>query len=307
VTPPLPKVIVLALNWNRKDLVLSCLASLREQSYENFEVAVVDNGSTDGSENEIRQRHPWAEFIQNGDNLGYAGGNNQGIRAAIARGADYVFLVNNDTKFDRQCIAELVKAAEKNRDYGILGPVAFSYDGGNGALNSGFQLDWTLDRFFPFHRIEGNVVLNQSEEVCPVDAVQGDAFFVRREVFERIGLFDERFFLLVEECDFCLRAKEAGFMTGVAKGARFYRMISPSVGTSTPLRSYYATRNILLLISKHAKSGQKGRIQRHFLKKIGWDLKGYYLPERHLKNAMAHLHGCFDYFLNRFGRCRLYS
>lgn len=303
----LPKVIVLVLNWNGRDFTLNCLASLKEQEYENFEVTVVDNGSADGSEAEVKKSHPWVRFIQNGDNFGYAAGNNRGIRAALAQNPDYIFLVNNDTKSDQSCIAELVRAAEAESAYGILGPVAFSYDGGNGALNSGFKLDWTLQRFFPFRCVEGNLVLNQKEEVHQVDAVQGDAFFVRREVFERIGFFDERFFLLGEECDFCLRAKDAGFLTGVVKEARFYRMISPTVGTNTPLRSYYATRNILLLISKHVRNGQKSQIQRHFLKKIGWDLKDYYLPANRLKNALAHVHGCLDYFLNRFGRCRLYS
>ncbi len=304
---PLPKVLVLVLNWNGKHFAVKCLDSLKEQAYENFEVVLVDNASRDGSEEEIRENYPWVKVIQNGDNLGYARGNNQGIRWALTQGAEYIFLVNNDTKFDPQCIAELVRTAEKNRDYGILGPVAFSYDGGNGALTSGFQLDWSLGRFFPFRFVEGKSILEQTEEVFPVDAIQGDAFFVRREVFGQTGLFDERFFLLGEECDFCLRAREAGFLTGVARTARFYRMISPTVGTNTPLRSYYSTRNIFLLISKHVKNGQKGQIQRHFLKKIGWDLKGYYLPTNRFKNALAHLHGCFDYFFGRFGRCRVYS
>ncbi len=307
MTTPLPKVIVLILNWNRKDFALNCLASLKEQEYENFEAVVVDNGSTDGSEVEIRKSYPNVRIIQNGDNLGYAGGNNQGIRLALEQGADYIFLVNNDTRFHSRCLSELVDQGEKNPDYGILGPVAFSYNGENGALNSGFELDWGLNRFFPFRYVDGRVVLNQGKEIYPVDAVQGDAFFVRREVFERIGLFDERFFLLGEECDFCLNAKEAGYLTGVVKKAKFYRMISPTVGTSTPLRSYYATRNILLLISKHVRNDQKGRIQFHFLKKLGWDLKGYFIPASRFRNTFAHLHGCFDYFFKRFGRCRLYS
>ena len=307
MTAHLPKVIVLVLNWNRKNFTLKCLESLKEQDYQNLEMVVVDNGSSDGSEAEVKARHPWAGFIQNGDNLGYAGGNNRGIRSALARGADYVFLVNNDTKFDRRCIAELVQTAEKNRNYGILGPVAFSYDGGNNALSSGFELDWTLFRFFPFRFVEGNLVLNHQEDVYRVDAVQGDAFFVRREVFEKVGFFDEKFFLLGEECDFCLRAKAAGFLAGVVKKANFYRMVSPVIGTDSPLRSYYSTRNILLLISKHAKNGDQGRIKLHFLKKIRWDLQGYFLPARKLRSALAHLHGCLDYFVKRFGRCRLYS
>src|SRR5436190_7401977 len=116
-----PSVAVIVLNWNGRDDTLACLESLAGLNYDNFQVMVVDNGSTDGSVGAIRPRFPGVEIIETGRNLGFAEGNNVGIRLALDRGMDYVFLLNNDTVVDPSLLSELVAAAERCPEGGIFG------------------------------------------------------------------------------------------------------------------------------------------------------------------------------------------
>ena len=310
-----PKVFILVLNWNGKDHVLGCLDSLKDLEYKNFEIAVVDNGSVDGSERATQELYPNVNVIQNRRNLGYAEGNNRGIQSALENGADYIFLVNNDTRIHQKCLTELVKAAEENSNVGILGPIAFDYETGRQPLDSGFRINFDLPgRSLIFEPISRESMSERANNVFKVDFVQGDAFFVRKTVFKKIGLFDQRFFLLNEEADFCIRARNAGFDTAVVKSARFQRMNSPTVGKNTPLRSYYATRNTFLFVSKHTTGVRKRRSIIQILKKITWDIKDYYLPNlfrtkdfTYFKNILAILHGSFDFFIKKFGRVRIWK
>ncbi len=270
---------------------------------------VIDNGSTDGSEEDIRSRYSWVTFLQNGENLGYAEGNNRGIRRALADSADYIFILNNDTKVFSDCISRLVSAAENNSSFGIFGPLAFDYDDETKVLESGFKLEWHPVKRYPFTPFEGDEILTQNAEIFSVDVVQGDAFFVRRKVFEYVGLFDPQFFLMHEESDLCIRAKKYGVKIGIVKSAKFQRMISGTFGRGSNLSQYYAYRNILLLIRKNTQG--KERRQRFFnqFRKLKWDLWDHCMMNffktkdvSYLRKAKPMILGCLDYFLGRFGR-----
>lgn len=304
------KVFILVLNWNGKAYTLSCLDTLEDLEYGNCETIVIDNGSTDGSEEAIRTLYPAVKVIQNGRNLGYSEGNNRGIQFALEHGADYIFLINNDTRIQKNCVTELVKRAEENPNFGILGPVAFDYETGKEPLDSGFQIDLEVSEHGSiFKSINGERILNQANAVVEVDFVQGDAFFIKRAVFEKVGTFDSRFFLLHEEADLCVRAKNAGFSVGVVKNAAFQRMASPTIGVNTPLRSYYSTRNTFLFVSKHSPASKRERNIKQTVRRIKWNIQGYYLPSfcktgclNYLKCVVSILRGCADFFLGRFGR-----
>ena len=120
VGTPMPSVAVIVLNWNGRDDTIACIESLDEVEYPRFDVMVVDNGSSDGSVAAIRQRFPHLEIVETGRNLGFAEGNNVGIRLALDRGVDYVFLLNNDTVVHPSVLEELVAAAERCPDGGIF-------------------------------------------------------------------------------------------------------------------------------------------------------------------------------------------
>lgn len=310
-----PKVVILVLNWNRKEITCACLDSLKNLEYDNYEVLVIDNGSKDGSEEEIRVRYPWAGLLQNGENLGFAEGNNRGIKWALQNGADYIFLINNDTVIDEHCVSRLVDAAEWNSSFGILGPIAYEYGSWAEPLSSGLHLHWGSNWVWPFKWGNVNEMLASEEELFPFDLIQGDAFFVRRSVFEKIGFFDPRFFLFFEEYDLCLRAKGNGFGVGIVKSARYQRMKSATIGTY-PYRSvYYTTRNFLFFLFKNFGFSKKRSVLAHYLKRVKWDFE-----DRILKNALkGHergellnffsrtfpmAHGCFDFLTGRFGKLK---
>src|SRR5436309_4726879 len=142
-----PKVHIIILNWNGRADTLECLASVQRINFPDFETVVVDNGSTDGSEEAIRAAFPDITFIQTGENLGFAEGNNVGIRHAIECGADYVFVLNNDTTVDPNILAALVAEAEKNPNAAILGPKIYFYDRSDVINSAGGSINYeTLER-----------------------------------------------------------------------------------------------------------------------------------------------------------------
>ena len=292
-----PKVIILVLNWNRKDLTMACVESLASLNYDHYEIVVLDNFSDDGSEQAIREKFPSVTVIQNGANLGYAEGNNRGMRWALAHGADYVFILNNDTKVDRECLSNLVKVAETDRELGILGPRPFSY------LESEKPLKYTYA--LNQENFVANCTPKEDESACDcgsyrlVDWVQGDAFFVRRKVFETIGFFDPKYFFGFEEIDFCCTARKAGFKLGVVKLGKFWRMDGGTLPRQSPLRARYVARNELLLIWKHAKGVKKLSATFYFLKRKKWEIEDERLP---LENIMAILRGVLDFIFGRFGK-----
>ena len=120
--PSQPKVFIIILTWNRLSDTLECLESVKKIVYPNYEIIVVDNGSTDGSAEAIARRYPEITLVKNESNLGYAAGNNRGMETALHMGCDYVFLLNNDTTIDAVCLDELVNRAESDPRVGAAGP-----------------------------------------------------------------------------------------------------------------------------------------------------------------------------------------
>ena len=123
-----PTVCIVVLNWNRRDDTLDCLASLEGLDYPSRWTLVVDNGSTDGSAEAIERAYPAVDVIRAGENLGYAEGNNLGLREALKRGADYVLVLNNDTLVARQMLTHLVAAAEVDQQVGAAGPTIYFHE-----------------------------------------------------------------------------------------------------------------------------------------------------------------------------------
>ena len=193
---PFPKVSIVVLNYNGKDDLRKCLLSLFRLDYSNFEVIVVDNNSTDGSLEEARQHFPRVVFIKNAENLGFSVGNNVGIRYVLEKMTDFVLLLNNDTEVEKSFLTKMIKVANLNPQAGLLSPLIFA--GNTDKIwFSGGSIDWF--RMKTTH-LEG-----------ALDALSGCAMLIRAEVFAKIGLLDEDFFLYFEDTDFSLRARQAGF------------------------------------------------------------------------------------------------
>lgn len=242
-----PHVTIVILNWNGLSDTLACLESLQRLDYPDYEIVVVDNGSTDGSVPVIRERFPVVTMLENAENWGYAGGNNVGLRHAMAQGADYALLLNNDTVVDPAFLGILVNAAEAEPAVGIAGPTIYYYEQPDIIWSAGGAIDWRrgstrmvgLDE-----RDEGQF----GAEPRPVDFVTGCAMLVRRAVLERVGLLDERFFAYYEETEWCVRVRRAGYKIVHVPLARIWHKISPAAQADSPLVHYYMTRNRLLFL-----------------------------------------------------------
>ena len=180
-------------------------------NYPNFEVVVVDNNSKDGSLELARLNFPRATFIKNEQNLGFSVGNNIGIRYSLERMADFVLLLNNDTEVERDFLAKLLAHANIHKRAGVLSPLVFFGQSEN-IWFSGGKIDWL--RMKTVHIKE-----KLKNDFFSSDFISGCAMLVRAEVFRKVGLLDEDFFLYWEDVDFSLRTKKAGFDLSIVANA----------------------------------------------------------------------------------------
>ena len=259
-TSDLPKVVVVVLNWNGRMDTLACLDSLADVTYPNWEVIVVDNGSEDGSVEAIRKAHPAATVIESAENLGFAGGNNLGLEAALRRSADFILLLNNDTIVAPDVLSAFVTAAREHPDAG-------AYSGRIYFLSDPQRLWYAGTRWSPpdaaFEHIGQGVVDggNSFEEVRETDYACGCAMFLRASAVRGIGPLDERFFLLFEETDWCSRAKRAGLRSLFVPQARLWHRVSAALGgRGVPLYEYFYTRNRLLYARMHLGRGRRAAV-----------------------------------------------
>ncbi|HEX7976348.1 MAG TPA: glycosyltransferase family 2 protein, partial [Anaerolineales bacterium] len=182
-----PKVFFVILNWNQGAMTLDCLRSLQSLTYPNYQVVLVDNGSTDGSPDLIRAQFPDCILIESKENLGYSEGNNLGIRCAIDQGAAYLMLLNNDTLVDPEMLTRLVRAAEADPQIGIAGPTMFYADPPDMLWGGENRIVWQRSA----------VVRNRMGECLdpeflrgqdPIDAdyIDSCAILIKREVLEKV-------------------------------------------------------------------------------------------------------------------------
>jgi GT2 family glycosyltransferase len=209
-----PKVFVIILNYNGKETINACLASVFKNNYPNFEVVVVDNNSTDGSFEMAKSGFSKANFIKNEENLGFSSGNNAGIRFSLERGAEYVFLMNNDAEGEVDFLKNIVHVAEEKKETGVLSPVIFNKETKQ-IWFSGGKINWL--RMKSVHETDA-----KKEEASESEYVTGCAMLIRAEVFKKIGLFDEDFFLYWEDADFSIRSRRAGFKNTVVSNSWVY-------------------------------------------------------------------------------------
>ncbi|MDN3507044.1 MAG: glycosyltransferase family 2 protein [Simkaniaceae bacterium] len=243
------KVGVIVLNWNGREDTSQCLLSLQELT-SPVEVYLVDNGSTDGSLELFKKDFPHFRLIENGFNLGYAGGNNVGIELALKEGCEFIFILNNDTVVDVGIIEAFLESF-KRESVGILGARIYRMDDPKrldhiGGLWNGRKMDFD----YVGYKAKDEDIPGELDYVC------GAAIMVRREVFEKVGLFDPRFFLFWEEADFCMRARKAGFLVEHCRSAKVWHKISASFTGGKPHAAYFLWRNRLLWIERNF-SGRK--------------------------------------------------
>ncbi len=238
-----PKVSVVILNWNGKDDLVACLRSVFSLSYKNFDVVVVDNASRDGSIEAAKSAFSRAHFILNTENVGFASGMNIGIRFALSQGAEYVWILNNDTKCDRRSLSELVSVAESDEEPALYSPIVLSPDGSE--WFSGGEIRYA--RMRTEHIRPSGTILGDPN---PYDTgyLSGCALFLSRKAIESVGLFDEGYFLYYEDADLSVRAIRKGFHLRIVPKSV---VVHSEKSSENPEKTYWLVRSGLLFFKKH--------------------------------------------------------
>lgn len=238
-----PACIVI-VNWNGWRDTLACLASLADLRYAQTHVIVVDNGSTDGSAARLRERAPALHVIETGRNLGFAGGSNVGIHAALERGAAYVWLLNNDTIVDPDALGALVDVMERYPSVGIAGSRITYLDRPDTLWSAGgrFVRPWG----WAAHRGEREPDRGRFATLADVAFVTGCSLLVRAGAARAVGPLEEGYFLFWEDVDWCVRARRGGWRVVYVPGSLVRHKLGASLPRDDGLRWRYEGRNRLL-------------------------------------------------------------
>jgi len=296
-----PLVYIVILNTNRRDDTLSCLESLKGSSYPNQRILVLDNASTDGSVMAIREAHPQVEIILLGANLGYTGNNNVGIQEAVAKGADWVLVLNEDTVLAEDCLAKMIEFGESNPRAGVLGPLVYHFAEPGVIQSAGGSLG---DNWDSVHIGQNEPDAGQYTQPRMVDWISGCAILVRRKAIEQVGMLDERFFYYWEETEWCLRLCRAGWQVWHVPEAKLWHKGVQRDYQPSPSVTYYSTRNRLLMLGKHHAPVRVWlRAWVVYLRRfISWTVRPKWREKRAHRDALWQ--GMRDFLLRRWGMRR---
>ena len=246
-----PRVTAIVLSWNNFPDTRACLLALRAQDYPALSIRVVDNASTDGSLAALRAEFPDIALHANERNLGYTGGNNLAIRAALADGAAFVWLFNNDAVAAPDVLSRLVAIAGADPGIGLLSPLIARAAPGAGFDFAGGLIDMAGGGY----QTTEDPAQGQAWQAAHPDRfmLTGTALLARRALVERIGVLDERFFAYWEDTDYAWRALRAGWRNHLAFGVTVGHAAKPpaATGLGRPHFYYYMARNELLFWRKH--------------------------------------------------------
>jgi len=246
-----PKVSIIILNWNQKDLTVACLKSLLSVDYPNYEVIVIDNVSTDGSCEAIEKHFPSVCLIRSKKKLGITDSRNIGIDYALSRSADYVMFLDNDTDVHKDMLQELIFELEKDHRIAVATPKVYCYDDRNRI--------WAMGGYMNFYK--GRVSLLGYKEMdhgqydayptIEIDHAVGCCLMIRGWVMKKIGKLDPDSYY-GEDTEFCIRAQRAGYKIVAIPKAIMWHMESYSWADNKNLK-YIRSKSVLGLMRKHAK------------------------------------------------------
>jgi GT2 family glycosyltransferase len=269
--------------------------------YTNFDIFVVHNGPKDSFLRDALRPYSQhiKEIIDTGSNAGFAAGNNIGIREALKYQADYILLLNDDTVVAQDFLDTLLEAAETTPGAGILGSKIYYFDEPQKVWFAGARFDYETCML----TTPGSGLLDAglSSEPLESDYITGCALLIKRQVVERIGLLDERFFLYWEDVDWGLRAKKAGFRNFVMSRSHIWHKISVSMGgMDSPLRAYHKTRGHLSLAKVHTPWALSS-LHGGFFRDVVWLLVKSKEKTR-IARARAYMAAIIDYHRERTDR-----
>ncbi|HOS49518.1 MAG TPA: glycosyltransferase family 2 protein [Bacteroidia bacterium] len=243
-----PSVSIVSINYNGAQVTCEMLDSLKNITYPNFEVIIVDNASKEDP-SIIFEKHPWIKFIRSDKNLGFAGGNNLGFKQATGK---YFLMLNNDTEVPEGFLEPLVQRMESDSKIGAASPKIIFHHTPGMLQFAGFE------PINPF-TVRGNAIgygkqdNGDFDQSMPTSRAHGAAMMVSRKVVEEIGLMADLYFLYYEEMDYCERIKNAGYSIWYEAESKIYHKESMATRKGSTLKTYYLTRNRILYQRRNVK------------------------------------------------------
>ena len=247
-----PKVAVVIVNWNRKDLLLEAIGSCYAADYSNLTMILVDNGSEDGSIAAVKDAYPETVIIANKDNLGFARGSNQGLEKAIDMDMDYILFLNNDATVETNAIQQLVDLLETHTKAAAAAPYIF-YHNRQGLIwyGGGIVAFW---RGLIAHRHIRRKFNPQKHKQRETDYLTGCVFMIKADVLRNVGGFDLSLGMYSEDVDLSLRIRHAGWELWVTPDARSFHRVSASTGGElSPFKAFHRGRSNALLVRRWAR------------------------------------------------------
>ncbi len=245
-----PKVSVLILSYNGKQLLEDSVSSYLANDYSNFDVVIIDNGSTDGTKEYVETNFPKAKVIRLEKNRGYSGGFNFGLKYAFnENNSKYAIITNNDVKVDNQLVKELVKVAETDEMIGFVTGKVYYYDKPDTLQTVGKKEDpiyWNGGHI-------GSKEIDKGQYEAVAERYFADDIFTlaSKKMFDEIGSYDENFLFQSEEYDWQARAKAKGFKIMYTPGAKIWHKESMTIGKQSPFKAFYDARNPMLVVLKY--------------------------------------------------------
>jgi len=248
-------VAIIILNWNGYEHSRNCLDSLAKLNYSNFQVLLVDNASEDNSGVRLKEEFPSVIFLQNEQNLGFTGGNNVGIEYALAKGFDYVMLLNNDTIVEADFLQHLVAKAYNDASIGMVQPLILLMEDPKKIWSAGGNFQKWLG--VSNTRGDRKPLESFSFSSAPLDWATGCCILLPSQVIREVGTLQASFFAYFEDVDWSLRVRKAGFQIQLAQDSVIYHEGNASSkkkskeGTLSPTVFYLHARNQLFLLRRH--------------------------------------------------------
>jgi GT2 family glycosyltransferase len=302
-----PLVYIVILNWNNADDTIECLQSISNSDFQSYVPIVVDNGSTNGSDKEIRERFPAISMIKLASNLGYAKGNNVGIQYALESGADYILVLNNDTLIDETMLRKLVEFAETKPNAGIVGPLMFCADPENTLFAAGSFINWYKGDTTHRGMYQSEVDYPTPQIPEPADFIVGCGALVSRKFVEEVGIMNTEYFLNYEDVEWGLRAWQNGFEVWFTPDSIMWHKVSSTLGKASPENTYYMTRNALLFFWKNAPIFWRwiaiiSILMRSLRNIVAWTIKSQYKKKEYQQLRNANMKAIYDFILGQFGK-----
>ncbi len=293
-----PKVSVVMLNWNRKEVLMESIQAVLDLDFPLYEIIVVDNASTDGSQQAVKEKFPTVKLVENDKNYGAIGGKNIGLRKAIQSPVKYIYMVDNDIVGAKDSLSKLVEVAENDDKVGMVGAMMYDMSKPNIILSAGGTIDYTEN--VSRGRGDAQKDVGQFNKVEPVDYLWGGALLARKSVLKEVGLFDPGYIgYWFEDTDLSVRVTKAGYKILFSPFAKVWHKPHATIEQFSFRKKYLATRNAVRFMKKHAPA--HGWIKYLFFALAGlpYALVRDIIRGRGAKGAWGKAKGLYDGILER--------